>query len=224
MTENLLDFIQRDTGPEPQWAVIWLHGLGADGHDFEPLVPELGLPTTPALRFIFPHAPSQPVTINGGMVMRAWYDIAALDLSAQVDAAGIERSIGHLGALLAATADGGIPAERTVLAGFSQGGVIALHAGLAHPQRLAGIIALSTYVALPEFVQDSATSANRELPIFMAHGRQDPVIPVTLGERSRDFLLKQGYPVQWQAYAMEHAVCREEIDDLAGWLRTRLAA
>lgn len=224
MSEELLDFIQRDTGPEPRLAVIWLHGLGADGHDFEPIVPELHLPQDTPVRFIFPHAPMQPVTINGGMVMRAWYDIMAMDLGSAVDAEGIDRSASHLSRLVAATVDSGFAPERIVLAGFSQGGVIALHTGLQHPQRLAGIIALSTYVALPEQLQESASDANRNLPVFMAHGRHDPVIPFALAERSRDFLLAQGYPVQWRDYPMEHAVHPEEIRDIAAWLNTTVIA
>ncbi|MDZ7839517.1 MAG: carboxylesterase [Gammaproteobacteria bacterium] len=216
MAEELLDFIQKDTGTNPRAAVIWLHGLGADGHDFEPIVPELGL--TRAVRFIFPHAPTQPVTINGGMVMRAWYDITAMDLSASIDARGIHGSSGHLRRLIRATVDSGIRPDRIVLAGFSQGGVIALHTGLIHTERLAGIVALSTYVALPEEIQQSASDANRTVPIFMAHGRFDPVIPCALGERSRDFLVKEGYPVQWYEYPMEHSVFPDEIRDLADWL------
>lgn len=224
MSEELLDCIQHDTGIDPEIAVIWLHGLGADGHDFEPIVPELGLSGSTAARFIFPHAPTQPVTINGGMVMRAWYDITAMDLGASVDADGINRSTDHLRRLVGATVDSGIPAERIVLAGFSQGGVIALHTGLQYEDRLAGIIALSTYVALPDAVQRSAGDANRDVPIFMAHGRFDPVIPCSLGERSRDFLIKEGYPVQWHEYPMEHSVYPDEIRDLADWLNERIAA
>lgn len=218
MTETLLDCIQQDTGAGPRYAVIWLHGLGADGHDFEPIVPELGASVSTPMRFIFPHAPTQPVTINGGMVMRAWYDITAMDLSAAVDADGINRSSRHLEHLVGAAVDSGFPPERIFLAGFSQGGVIALHTGLQYPDRLAGVIALSTYIALPGAVQQSASDANRTLPIFMAHGRYDPVIPCSLGERSRDFLAREGYPVQWHEYPMEHSVYPDEIRDLAEWL------
>lgn len=223
MGEELLEFIQKDTGTDPRHAVIWLHGLGADGHDFEPIVPELGLSGTTPVRFIFPHAPAQPVTINGGMVMRAWYDITAMDLSAAVDTDGIERSAEHLRRLVRATVDSGIVPERIFLAGFSQGGVIALHTGLPYGERLAGIIALSTYVAVPEAVQQSAGAANEDTPIFMAHGRYDPVIPCPLGEKSRDFLLNEGYPVEWHEYPMQHSVYPDEIRDLADWLRQRIA-
>lgn len=222
MAGELLDFIQQDTGTDPRFAVIWLHGLGADGHDFEPIVPELGLSGATAVRFIFPHAPVQPVTINGGMAMRAWYDIAYMDLSAEVDTIGINQSSDHLRRLIQHTVDSGIPSERIVLAGFSQGGVIALHTGLLYRQKLAGIIALSTYVAVPEAIQRSASGANKDIPIFMAHGRFDPVIPCNLGEQSRDFLEKAGYAVQWHEYPMEHSVYPDEIRDLADWLKELL--
>lgn len=224
MTGELLDFIQRDTGADPRLAVIWLHGLGADGHDFDPIVPELGAAVATPLRFMFPHAPTQPVTINGGMVMRAWYDITAMDLSTGVDADGINRSSDHLRRLVRAAIDSGFPPERIVLAGFSQGGVIALQTGLQYPDRLAGIIALSTYIALPATIQESASEANRNVPIFMAHGRYDPVIPCSLGEQSRDFLVQAGYPVQWHEYPMEHSVYPDEIRALADWLSEIAAA
>jgi phospholipase/carboxylesterase len=224
MAEELLDYIQQDTGPDPRHAVIWLHGLGADGHDFEPIVPELGLTDSTPVRFIFPHAPVQPVTINGGMAMRAWYDITAMDLGSSVDAEGIARSEAHLQRLIRATVDSGIPPARILLAGFSQGGVIALHTGLPYRDRLAGIIALSTYVALPDQLRQSAGEANGDTPIFMAHGRYDPVIPLAMGERSRDFLITEGYPVQWREYPMQHSVCLEEIRDLADWLSDLIAA
>jgi phospholipase/carboxylesterase len=224
MADQILDFIQQDTGAEPLHAVIWLHGLGADGHDFEPIVPELGLPASTPVRFIFPHAPTQPVTINGGMVMRAWYDITGMDLSAGVDEAGINRSAAHLRRLIQATVDSGIPTERIILAGFSQGGVIALHTGLQYTEPLAGIIALSTYVAVPETIRETGSDANSAIPIFMAHGRFDPVIPYALAQRSRDFLTGLNYPVQWHEYPMEHAVHPQEIRDLGEWLSGVLPA
>lgn len=219
MAEELLEFIQQDTGTNPRFAVIWLHGLGADGHDFEPIVPELGFSGTTPIRFIFPHAPMQPVTVNGGMVMRAWYDITGMDISADVDTTGINQSSAHLRRLIQATVDSGIPSDRIVLAGFSQGGVIALHTGLQHEDRLAGIIALSTYVAIPDAIRRSASEANRNVPVFMAHGRFDPVIPFSLAEQSRDFLVAEGYPVQWHEYPMEHSVYPDEIRAIADWLR-----
>lgn len=218
MAEELLEFIRHDTGPDPRFAVIWLHGLGADGHDFEPIVPELGLPESAPVRFIFPHAPTRPVTINGGMVMRAWYDITAMDLGAAVDTTGIDESSAHLRRLIQAAVESGIPPRRIMLAGFSQGGVIALHTGLQYPDKLAGIAALSTYVAVPDAIRASAADANRDTPIFMAHGRFDPVIPYSLGKRSRDFLTAERYPVQWHEYPMEHSVHPDEIRDLAAWL------
>lgn len=216
MAEELLEFIQRDIGADPEYAVIWLHGLGADGHDFEPIVPELRL-TTP-IRFVFPHAPMQPVTVNGGMVMRAWYDIVGMDVSSDIDTIGINQSAAHLRRLIENTIDSGIPPERVVLAGFSQGGVIALHTGLLYPDKLAGIIALSTYVAIPDAIRRSASDANKEIPIFMAHGRFDPIIPYFIGKQSRDFLAKAGYPVEWHEYPMEHAVHPDEIQHIASWL------
>lgn len=219
MAEQQLEYIRKDTGPDPRFAVIWLHGLGADGHDFEPIVPELRLPHNAPVRFIFPHAPTQPVTINGGMVMRAWYDITAMDLSVAVDENGIHRSVNHLLALIRMVVDEGIPARHILLAGFSQGGVVALQTGLTHPERLAGLIALSTYVALPDAIREAADSANNETPVFMAHGRFDPVIPLSLGKRSKDFLTEAGYPVEWREYPMEHSVHPEEIRDLGHWLR-----
>jgi phospholipase/carboxylesterase len=218
MTGELLDYIERDTGTGPQYAVIWLHGLGADGHDFEPIVPELGLSASPPVRFIFPHAPSRPVTINAGMVMRAWYDITRMDLGVEVDADGINQSAEHLRRLISATVDSGIPSERIVLAGFSQGGVVALHTGLLHTDSLAGIIALSTYVPIPDAIRRYASEANKHIPIFMAHGRFDPVIPYPMGRQSAEFLMKEGYPVQWHEYPMEHSVYPDEIRDLAHWL------
>jgi len=217
MAEQQLEFIQKETAPEPRFAVIWLHGLGADGHDFEPIVPELRLPQRTPVRFIFPHAPTQPVTINGGMVMRAWYDITTMDLSAAVDDNGINRSVEHLQGLIQMVVEGGIATQRIILAGFSQGGVIALQTGLPYPERLAGIIALSTYIALPDALS-AAGDANRDTPIFMAHGHFDPVIPLSLGKRSKDLLIEAGYPVQWHEYPMEHAVHPDEIRELGNWL------
>lgn len=219
MADERLELIQQDTGPDPRLAVIWLHGLGADGHDFEPIVPELGLSAASPIRFIFPHAPVRPVTINGGMPMRAWYDIAEMDLSARVDEAGIEQSATQLRHLIRDTTISGFPPQRIVLAGFSQGGVIAVHTGLQYPERLAGIVALSTYVALPDTIEFGASDANRGLPIFMAHGLSDPVIPRSLGKRSMDFLSKRHYAVQWHEYPMEHSVAPAEIRDLSAWLQ-----
>ena len=217
-----LPCIEIETAPAPDAAVIWLHGLGADGHDFEPIVPELGLPPSLALRFVFPHAPMRPVTINMDMRMRAWYDIAQPGGGGE-DAAGIRESQALLEALIARERARGIPARRIVLAGFSQGGAIVLQTGLRHAERLAGIMALSTYLPLAASLPAEAAPANRDLPVFMAHGEMDPVIDISRAERSREALQAQGYPVQWAAYPMPHSVCADEIDDIARWLQDVLA-
>ncbi|HEX3178341.1 MAG TPA: alpha/beta hydrolase-fold protein [Methylomirabilota bacterium] len=214
-----LETLEVETGPRPTCAVIWLHGLGADGHDFEPIVPELELPDTPAVRFVFPHAPLQAVTINGGAVMRAWYDIYNLDGARREDDAGVRASAQRVEALIAREAERGVPAARVVLAGFSQGGAIALHAGLRHPARLAGIMALSTYLPLASSVAAEASAANRNVPIFMAHGELDSLIPIERARMSRNALQRAGYVVDWREYPMQHAVCAEEIADIAAWLR-----
>ena len=216
---SVLETLEIETGPQPTATVIWLHGLGADGYDFEPIVPELGLPDTLPLRFVFPHAPMRPVTINGGAVMRAWYDIVSLEGVRREDDAGVRASQESVEALIASERARGVPASRLVLAGFSQGGAIALQTGLRHADRLAGIMALSTYLPLASTLTAEASAANREVPIFMAHGRDDSLIPIERAAISRDVLRKAGYKVEWQDYAMQHAVCREEIDDVAGWLR-----
>lgn len=223
MTQPVTDFsgVERQTGAQPEWAVIWLHGLGADGHDFEPIVPELVRPDWPALRFVFPHAPVQAVTINNGMAMRAWYDIASFDPNAPQDDAGIRASVARVEALIARENARGIASERIVLAGFSQGGAVVLAAGLRHAQPLAGIVALSTYLPLVPSLAEEASAANREIPIFMAHGSQDPVVVPARGEASRDVLEALGYRVQWQRYPMQHAVCAAEINDLAAWFQAR---
>jgi phospholipase/carboxylesterase len=213
-----LETLEIETGGNPRSSIIWLHGLGADGHDFEPIVGELALPAAP-VRFVFPHAPMQPVTINGGMVMRAWYDIVSQDLTRREDAAGVRASQGLLEALIAREAARGSPAHRIVLAGFSQGGAIALQTGLRHRERLAGIMALSTYLPIADTLAAEADPANGGLPVFYAHGTQDPVVPLARAESSRALLASLGYPVEWHPYAMPHAVCAQEIDDIGDWLR-----
>lgn len=213
-----LDCVTVDTGPSPRHCVVWLHGLGADGHDFEPAVPELRLPETPSVRFLFPHAPQRPVTVNGGMRMRAWYDITELDIAARQDEAGILESQRLVEGLLGRTRDEGFAPGDTVLAGFSQGGAMALHTGLRLPDRLAGIVALSCYLPLHERLETEASAANRKTPVFMAHGDQDPVVPHGLGERSRDFLREAGYEVAWHSYPVPHGVCVEELRDIGEWL------
>ncbi len=221
---DLLPSIELETAPNPDAAIIWLHGLGADGNDFVPIVPELKLPPKLALRFVFPHAPVRRVTINNGMAMRAWYDIAAADLSSRADIEGVKQSQGELEALIARENDRGIASSRIVLAGFSQGGVVALHTGLRHPARLAGIAALSTYLVLAERLTKDASSPNRDVPIFMAHGTADPVVRFEWGEASRRALEAAGYRVEWHTYRMGHSVCLEEIVDLAVWLGRGLTA
>jgi len=213
---GLLDAVEIETGPAPRAAIIWLHGLGADGHDFEPIVPELSLPPATAVRFVFPHAPVQPVTINGGARMRAWYDIGH---DGRQDAAGIHASQSRVEALIARERGRGIAARAIVLAGFSQGGAIALQTGLRHPERLAGILALSTYLPLADTLEQEASAAARDVPIFMAHGVEDPLIPLARAAQSRDRLTALGYHVEWHEYRMPHSVCAHEIRDVAVWLR-----
>jgi phospholipase/carboxylesterase len=217
----MLETIEITTGGEPDGAVIWLHGLGADGHDFEPIVPELRLPARLALRFVFPHAPMRPVTVNGGMRMRAWYDIIALDRRARQDEAGIRESAAATVTLIEQELERGIAADRIVLAGFSQGGAIAIHTALRYPDRLAGLLALSTWMPLARTLAGEASEANRKLPVFMAHGRQDPMVPLALAEQSREELAAAGYLVQWETYDMGHAVCAQEIADISLWLQER---
>jgi len=207
--------------PASEASVIWLHGLGADGHDFVPIVPELRLPSTAAVRFIFPHAPVRPVTLNGGLPMRAWYDIRELSTAGRQDEAGTRASATRIDQLIQREIDRGVAASRIVIAGFSQGGAVALHAALRHPVRLGGVMALSTYLPLHERLEGEATAENRDLPILMCHGQYDPVLPFGLGEASRDVLLRLGYPVEWKAYPMQHEVCRAEIADISAWLAAR---
>jgi phospholipase/carboxylesterase len=216
--------VEAGVADDPTGSVIWLHGLGADGHDFEPIVPELSLPPEIRLRFVFPHAPVRPVTINGGMSMRAWYDILTLDRGGPQDEAGIRESGECLEALIEQEIDRGVDADRIVLAGFSQGGAIAMHTALRHTTALAGLMALSTYLPLPEhFEAEVASNANAQakaLPILMAHGSFDPVVPMAMGAHSRDLLASAGYTVEWHDYPMAHAVCGEEIADIRQWLLT----
>lgn len=212
---------------KPAAAVIWLHGLGADGFDFVPLVPELGLPAGLPVRFVFPHAPVRPVTVNNGYAMRAWYDIKVLSSSALAgpgmeDVPGIRQSETVVRTLVEEQIAAGIDPLRIVIAGFSQGGAVALQTALRFPQRLAGVMALSTYLPLREVLPQEASAANRGLPILMCHGTADPIVPLTLGERSRDLLRALNYPVDWHAYPMQHQVCQQEIDDISQWLQDRL--
>ena len=225
---DIAQTVEVDIGAGDSAAVIWLHGLGADGHDFEPIVPELRLPQETGIRFVFPHAPVRPVTINGGMAMRAWYDIYSFDRDGPIDEAGIRDSASILQSLVSREHDRGIPMDRIVVAGFSQGGAIASHFALRASERLAGLLALSTYLPLRSTLQseviDAANAQPKDLPIFMAHGTFDPVLPMELGSASRDALRDLGYTVQWHEYPMPHAVCPAEIADVSGWLRNVFAA
>lgn len=222
MTMPLLSTVELETAADPQWTVLWLHGLGADGHDFEPVVPELVRPHWPALRFVFPHAPVRPITINNGVPMRAWYDIAGFDFAHRADSAGLAESVAQAEALIAREGERGIAPNRVLLAGFSQGGAVALSLALGRELPLAGVIALSTYLPGSSGHRASAQAATQ--PVFMAHGSADPVIPVAESERSLQALQSLGFDVEWHRYPMAHQVCAEEIADLGQWMERRLAA
>jgi len=215
---DLLDAIEVETAPNPTASVVWMHGLGADGHDFEPIVPELRLPPRLPVRFVFPHAPLRPVTINQGHVMRAWYDIRALAGARREDEAGVRQSARQVEALLERERQRGVAPRRLVLAGFSQGGAMALHVGLRYPERLAGVMALSCYLPLADTLAAEAAPANRDVPIFWAHGVHDPMIPVAMAELGRQQVAALGYAIEWHQYAIPHSVSAEEIADVAGWL------
>lgn len=214
-----LECVEVTIGSAPAKAVIWLHGLGADGHDFEPIVPELHLPADAGVRFVFPHAAVRPVTLNGGMAMRAWYDIYSLDRNDQVDEAGMRASIAQVEQLIAIQLDAGLRPCDIVLAGFSQGGAIALNAALRYPLALAGVMALSTYLPLQGSFADEAADANRAAPVFMAHGTFDPVLTPDMGRQAYDYLTARDYSVEWHEYPMAHQVCSEEIAAISKWLR-----
>jgi phospholipase/carboxylesterase len=213
--------VEITTGPGPESAVIWLHGLGASGHDFEPIVPYLGLDSA-AARFVFPHAPVRPVTINNGMRMRAWYDIHGPQVSRDQDEAGIANSAELVRALIERENERGVPCSRIVLAGFSQGGAIALHVGLRYGERLAGILALSTYLLFPERLDGERSQANARTPVFVGHGSFDPMVPIAMGRALADRLQALAYPVSWHHYPIPHSVDQAEIADAGAWLRDRL--
>lgn len=219
---ELLDAIEVETAPNPTVAIIWMHGLGADGNDFVPIVRELDLAGCPGIRFVFPHAPTMPVTINGGYVMRAWYDILGTDLSRREDEAGLRRSQAAVEKLIDREKARGIPASRIILAGFSQGCAMTIQTGLRHPERLAGLLCLSGYVPLHTTVEAERHGANHDTPIFLAHGIGDPVIPFQRAQQSRDLLLAMGYNVDWHEYMMPHSVCAQELDDISAWLKSVL--
>lgn len=222
---ELLPAIELETAPDPAYCVIWMHGLGADGSDFVPVVPELGLdprPGMPGVRFLFPHAPAMPVTCNNGYVMPAWYDIYSLDEAGRrADEAGIRKSREAIRALIARENARGIPSARIVLAGFSQGGAIAYTTALTHPEPLAGIVALSTYIPSTDMIDAEAEAANAATPVFAAHGTDDDIVPVALGLLARDYLLARAQPVTWHTYPMPHSVCLEEIAAIGEWLQAR---
>lgn len=220
----MLETIERETAPKPTHSIIWLHGLGADGNDFVSIVPQLLRKGWPALRFVFPHAPLRAITINAGMRMRGWYDISGFDLAQKQDEVGIRQSIAQLEWLIGREAQRGVAAKRVIVAGFSQGGAIALAGGIRYGKSLAGIVALSTYLPLAEIMAAERHAANAATPIFMAHGAYDPVVPQRLGERSRERLLGFGHPLAWHSYPMAHQLCPQEISDLADWLNERFAA
>ena len=218
MNAELLPAIETETGPHPDAAVIWLHGLGDDGQGWSEVIPALALPATLSVRFLFPHAPVMPVTINNGYPMRAWYDIRENDFNERADLAGVKRSQAQVETLVAREKARGVIAQQIVLAGFSQGGAIALYAGLRHAERLAGIVALSTYVIAPAALAAEASAANRDVPIFMAHGTQDPVVQFRWAEASRRALVAAGYTVEWHTYPMPHSAVPEEIDAISRFL------
>ena len=218
MTAELLPSIELETGPRPTAAVIWLHGLGADGNDFVPIVNEMRLPPSLPIRFVFPHAPVRPVTLNNGFRMRAWYDLSAGDITNRADVAGVLDSQAHIEALIAREKSRGIDARRIILAGFSQGGVIALFTGVRHAERLAGIVALSTYVVLPDRLAEEGSAANRDVPIFMAHGTSDPMVRLEWGEAGRRALVAAGFAVEWHTYPMPHSVVWEEIEAVSAFI------
>jgi phospholipase/carboxylesterase len=225
--EKLLETIEIETAKNPSSAVIWMHGLGADANDFVPIVNELGLDGAPAVRFVFPNAPMRAVTINNGYVMRAWYDVSFGDLEGKgrrADEAGVRESQAQIGALVEREAGRGIAHENILLAGFSQGGAVALHTGLRYPRKLGGVLALSTYLPLAESFPQEAAADNKATPVFMAHGVFDPVVPLVMGAGSMTFLTGLGYAIDWRQYPMQHSVCAQEIQDIGAWLRRTLKA
>ena len=216
---ELLETVEVETGQSPRAAIIWLHGLGADGHDFEPIVPEMDLPDGQAIRFVFPHAPMRPVTVNDGMVMRAWYDVSLAGGRRKEDVDGVRESARQIAALVERETRRGVPRGSICLFGFSQGGAMALYTGLRQPERVGGIAALSCFLPLADTLAAEASAANRDVPIFMAHGAHDPLIPLSRGAEARDRLTALGYRLEWHEYQMPHSVCAEEIADLSTWLQ-----
>ncbi len=223
MTDSLLPCVEHELGAPVRASVIWLHGLGANGHDFEPILPLLGVDQL-GIRFVFPHAPEIPVTLNGGFVMPAWYDILGMELDSSQDEVGIRRSSEQVTRLIEREVERGVPEERIVLAGFSQGGAIALHLGLRYPKKLAAVIALSTYLVRADKLESECSEANRNTSVFAAHGTQDPMVVYPRGVHARDTLQALGYDVEWKEYPMQHQVCEPEIDAIGAYLRRVLEA
>lgn len=221
-TAGELETLEIVTGPNPAAAVVWLHGLGADGHDFEPIVPQLGWQGAPDIRYVFPHAPVRPVTINGGMPMRAWYDILSLTSARGHDREGVVTSVNQAAALVQREISRGIASERILVAGFSQGGAIALQLALRFPEKLAGVIALSSYLLFPDRIESQRHEANSRLPAFVGHGTLDPVVPIAMGEAAARQLEAMGHPVEWHSYPMPHSVSPEEIGHLSAWMEKHL--
>lgn len=218
-----ITLIETETGNQPSVAVIWMHGLGADGTDFEPIVPELGLPPAPSIRFVFPNAPHRPVTCNGGYIMRAWYDIISLEPNTrEIDEAGLLESRDMVRQLIAREKGRGIPSRRIFLAGFSQGGAVAYLSALTHPEPLAGVIALSTYIPSPTLISAELSEANRQIPLFVAHGTDDDVVSLGLGTQALELVKRLGPSPEWHTYRMPHSVCEEEIADIGAWLHARI--
>jgi len=224
MSETILPCVEIEAEGPARFSIIWLHGLGADGNDFVPIVPALRLDPSLGVRFVFPHAPSMPVSLNMGMVMPAWFDVRDPDLRLRPDIEGLRRSAVELLRLIERENERGVPCERILLAGFSQGGAVAAHVALRHPEPLLGLVALSTYLVGPDELEAELVEANRSIPIFQAHGMLDPMVTPDRGTASRDHLVELGYAVDWHAYPMQHEVCIEEIDDLGSWIRARLEA
>lgn len=224
MIEPVLDTVELESTPNPSFAIIWMHGLGADANDFVPIVKELDLRGCPGIRFVFPNAPTMPVTINGGYVMRAWYDILGTDIAKREDETGLRESQELINQLIAREVARGIPTQRILLAGFSQGCAMALQTGLRYPEKLGGLLCLSGYVPLNDKIANERHAANQTTPIFLVHGRADPVIPIQRAEHSRDLLKSLAYQVEWHEYMMQHSVCEEEITDISVWLKKVLLA
>lgn len=220
---NPLATIELTTGPNPTHSIIWMHGLGADGNDFVPIIDELDLPETASIRFIFPHAPKQPVTVNGGFIMRAWYDIRSADLNHAEDEIGLKKSEQLIAQLIEKEKSRGIASKNIILAGFSQGGVMSLFVGLRYAEKLGGMMVLSGYLPLAQQFEWDAYLMNRTTPIFMGHGSEDMIVPFQLASQSRQQLITQGYRVEWHEYSMAHSVCNEELTDISKWLQRVLS-